>query len=97
MSETAKTERLTDRLRGIYTIPVNDGAGLLDGKHTFTRTFPTVPIQVEAAERIEADAILIADLAAALRVAKMWSTALITREALDQIDAALASVSGAAP
>jgi hypothetical protein len=47
--------RLTDRLRGIYTIPVNDGAGLLHGKDTFTPTepFSTPPIQKEAADRIE--------------------------------------------
>lgn len=31
--------RLVDRLRGIYTMPVNDGLGLLDGKDTFTRDF----------------------------------------------------------
>lgn len=44
---------LLDRLRGIYTVPVNDGAGLLDGKSTFTRRFPTLAINVEAAARIE--------------------------------------------
>ena len=44
---------LVDRLRGIYTVPVNDGAGLLDGKDMFTRTFPVPPIQLEAAEEIE--------------------------------------------
>lgn len=49
-----KTLKLTDRLRGIYTIPVNDGAGLLDGKDTFTRNFETTPIQHEAADVIEA-------------------------------------------
>ena len=27
------------RLRGVIVIPVNDGAGLLDGKDTFTRDF----------------------------------------------------------
>ena len=32
---------------------VNDGAGLLDGKDTYTREFPAVPIQLEAAEIIE--------------------------------------------
>lgn len=52
MSST-KTLRLTDRLRGIYTIPVNDGGGLLDGKDTFTNTFPVPPINIEAAEEIE--------------------------------------------
>ncbi len=47
--------RLVDRLRGIYTIPVNDGLGLLNGKDTFTPAEPffTPPIQKEAASRIE--------------------------------------------
>lgn len=44
---------LVDRLRGIYNIPVNDGAGPLDGKDTYTREFGTTPIQSEAADRIE--------------------------------------------
>lgn len=48
------TLKLTDRLRGIYVLPVNDGAGLLDGKDTFTRNFETPPIQHEAAGVIEA-------------------------------------------
>ena len=50
------TERaldLLDRLRGKYVLPVNDGAGLLDGKDTFTRQFETPPIQHEAAAEIE--------------------------------------------
>lgn len=46
--------KLTDRLRGIYTIPVNDGAGLLNGKDTITREFETPPIQKEAADVIDA-------------------------------------------
>ena len=45
--------KLVDRLRGIYTVPVNDGAGLLNGKDTFTQTFPVAPIQHEAAGEIE--------------------------------------------
>lgn len=49
----SKYPDLVNRLRGVYVIPVNDGAGLLDGKDTFTRQFPTVPIQLEAADRIE--------------------------------------------
>ena len=57
-----RTERLTDRLRGIYIIPVNDGAGLLYGKDTFTRHFETAPIQHEAAQVID-------DLVAALKKA----------------------------
>lgn len=44
---------ICQRLRGIYTVPVNDGAGLLDGKDTFTRQFETAPIQHEAANEIE--------------------------------------------
>jgi hypothetical protein len=40
--------RLTDRLRGIYTVAVNDGAGLLNGEDTFTRQFETPPIQKES-------------------------------------------------
>lgn len=44
---------LIQRLRGVYTIPVNDGAGLLNGKDTFTRTFETTPISNEAADAIE--------------------------------------------
>lgn len=47
------TLRLVDRLRGIYIVPVNDGAGLLDGKDTFENRFPVAPIQHEAAARIE--------------------------------------------
>ena len=45
---------IVNRLRGIYTLGVNDGAGLLDGKDTFTRKFDTPPIQQEAADAIEA-------------------------------------------
>ena len=47
--------RLTDRLRGIYHLPVNDGAGPLNGSHTFSRQFSGQPeIQYEAADVIEA-------------------------------------------
>lgn len=49
-SETG--DHLIDRLHGIYTIPVNDGAGLLNGKDTFTRRFPTLPLNLEAADEI---------------------------------------------
>lgn len=45
---------LVDRLRGKYVIQVNDGAGPLNGKDTFTRQFDTPPIHHEAAARIEA-------------------------------------------
>ena len=41
------------RLNGIYTVPVNDGGGLLNGKDTFTRRFPVTPIQKEAAATIK--------------------------------------------
>lgn len=44
---------LVDRLRGQYHLPVNDGAGPLNGSMTFSREFPTPPIQKEAAVEIE--------------------------------------------
>jgi hypothetical protein len=44
---------IVDRLRGIYRIPVNDGAGLLNGKDEYVRQFETSPIQHEAADLIE--------------------------------------------
>lgn len=44
---------LVDRLLGKYVIPVNDGAGLLDGKSTFTRHFNAPPIQRDAADAIK--------------------------------------------
>lgn len=45
---------IVDRLRGQYHLPVNDGAGPLNGSTTFSREFPTPPIQKEAASVIEA-------------------------------------------
>lgn len=45
---------LVNRLRGIYTVPVTDGAGLLNGSDTFTKRFDNLPpIQGEAACAIE--------------------------------------------
>lgn len=44
---------LVDRLRGKYHLPVNDGAGPLNGSMTFSREFKTPPIQHEAADEIE--------------------------------------------
>lgn len=45
---------LVNRLRGIYSIPVEDGAGPLDGKTTFVRKFEGLPpIHGEAADEIE--------------------------------------------
>jgi hypothetical protein len=52
----SKAGKLVDRLRGIYTVPVNDGCGLLNGKDTFTNVFPVPPINHEAAEEIERSA-----------------------------------------
>lgn len=57
--------RLVDRLRGQYHIPVNDGAGPLNGSMTFSREFPTPPIQKEAADLIEA-------MLAALQAVEEW-------------------------
>lgn len=45
--------KLTDRLRGIYKLPVDPAVGPLDGKTEFTREFFVPPIQHEAAARIE--------------------------------------------
>jgi hypothetical protein len=44
---------LIERLRGLIRVPVNDGAGLLDGKDFFERSFPTSNLAREAAARIE--------------------------------------------
>jgi len=43
---------IVDRLRGKVRVPVNDGAGLLDGKDFFERTFPTSKAAMEAADEI---------------------------------------------
>lgn len=59
--EAVEIRNLMDRLRGIYTVPVNDGAGLLNGKDTFTQTFQVSPIQREAADMIERLALRLAD------------------------------------
>lgn len=51
---------LTDRLRGHYRVPITDGLGATgggeepDNPNEFVRNFPTVPIQLEAANMIEA-------------------------------------------
>jgi hypothetical protein len=45
-----------ERLRGIYRVPVNDGAGPLNGSHEYVRQFDTSklpPIHGEAATEIE--------------------------------------------
>jgi len=44
---------IIERLRGKVRVPVNDGAGLLDGKDFFERTFPTSKAAMEAADEIE--------------------------------------------
>lgn len=54
VTDEQRRATLVDRLRGIYTIPVDDGAGLLNGKDTFTRKFETSPINHEAAAEIDA-------------------------------------------
>lgn len=80
---------LVNRLRGIYTIPVNDGAGPLNGSDTFTRTFDGLPpINEEAAKRIERlEAALQAivkhqEVVAGKEMAKMSTTWLIASKAL---------------
>jgi hypothetical protein len=44
---------IVERLRGKVRVPVNDGAGLLDGKDFFERSFPTSKAALEAADEIE--------------------------------------------
>jgi hypothetical protein len=44
---------LIERLRGTFRVPVKDGAGLLDGKDFFERTFPSCQLAREAADEIE--------------------------------------------
>ena len=52
--ESFRRSTLVNRLRGIYTIPVDDGAGPLNGSDTFTREFTGLPaINEEAAKEIE--------------------------------------------
>lgn len=49
-----RRDTLVDRLRGVYTVPVDDGAGPLNGSETFTRQFQGLPpIHEEAAVEIE--------------------------------------------
>lgn len=50
----AEVRELANRLRGVYTVPVRDGAGPLNGTGTFTREFQTPPIQHEAAKVVDA-------------------------------------------
>jgi hypothetical protein len=47
------TLRLVDRLRGNYILPVNDGAGPLDGKMTFERQYKMDYVQIVASEFIK--------------------------------------------
>ncbi len=59
MSDSATRGKLTDRLRGIYRIPITDGLGAVgageepDNPNEFVRHFDTTPIQKEAADRID--------------------------------------------
>lgn len=54
-TDEERAAQLVNRLRGIYHIPIRDGAGPLDGSDTFTRAFSGMPeIQAEAADTIEA-------------------------------------------
>jgi hypothetical protein len=57
---------LLNRLRGIYTVPITDGGGSINGSMEFTREFPVPPINKEAAELIESLGQRIAQLEAAL-------------------------------
>lgn len=68
---------LARRLRGEYRIPITDGLGAAGGEepdnpHEFVRTFPSPPIQKDAAAMLEA-------LAAALAAQKARADALADR------------------
>lgn len=43
---------LADRLMGDYILPVDDGAGPLDGKMTFERRFNMDPVQIIVGEAL---------------------------------------------
>ena len=80
------------RLRGRYVIPIRDGAGLLDGKSEFDRSFPVPPIAAAAADVISVLALFaytsseapaeMHDLAAALLNAPSMSHGCYTPEDL---------------
>ncbi len=58
---------LSDRLRGIYRIAITDGLGPAGGEepanpHEFVRRFEVPPIQIEAADALDAAKAKIADL-----------------------------------
>ena len=90
---------LTERLRGLIRVPVNDGAGLLDGKDFFERSFPTSNLAREAADRIEAlDAALRGAtyendrLQASAGMAQYWREQYdLVRAHMEKVRAALAS------
>lgn len=44
---------IAERLRGKVRVPVNDGAGLLNGLDYFERVFPTSKLAMEAADKID--------------------------------------------
>lgn len=92
----ANRATLVDRLRGIYTIPVNDGCGLLNGKDTYTNTFTVPRINHEAAEEIERlrkgleDIIHHHEIMGG-QVSRFSTIRLIAQNALNPIDAATLS------
>ncbi len=52
-AEISDPATICNRLRGQYNIPVNDGAGPLNGSMVFSRSFQTTPIQNAAADLID--------------------------------------------
>lgn len=61
---------LMERLEGVYRVPITDGLGAVEGgeepdnPNEFVRRFPTVPVQLEAASTIRAQAVEIERLRA---------------------------------
>jgi len=66
---------LVNRLRGKYRIPITDGLGAAGGEependNEFVRSFPSTPIQMEAADEIERLRVALDPFAFALKAAR---------------------------
>ena len=78
----AEILKLVDRLRGIYTLPVNDGAGPLNGEMTYTSHYPATPINKEAADRIEHLELVLVNVMEAIRDQDYEGASTMCREGL---------------
>lgn len=71
-------EELINRLRGTYNMPVNDGAGLLDGSNIHTSLLPSTRINIESAYVIET-------LYAALKIYADTITGVVAQTAIQDV------------